>query len=82
MVHRLKIACLGAAFLSVLSVARGQTPAPPEVEKWKWEQMDQGPFFASNVEFSRTNTTLKAVTLRVEMPSCANRVVRVAAIIA
>lgn len=64
MVHRLKIACLGAAFLSVLSVARGQTPAPPKVEKWKWEQMDQGPFFASNVEFSRTNTTLKAVTLR------------------
>lgn len=52
----------GAALL-VATVAKGQTPTNVPA-KWKWEQMDQGPFFTSNVEFSKTNTALKVVTLR------------------
>ena len=55
---------LGVTLLAGAWALLGQAPADSGREKWKWEQMDQGPFFTSNVQFSKTNTALKVVTLR------------------
>ncbi len=46
------------------SLAQGLAEGPIAVAKWRWELMDQGPFFASNVELQKGQTTLKAITLR------------------
>ena len=39
-------------------------PGSPAETKWKWEAMDPGPFFTSNVELTSGQTALKVVTLR------------------
>ncbi len=54
-------AVFGLAWQILQAQQSGPTNAPA---KWKWEQMDPGPFFTSNVEFNKTNTALKVVTLR------------------
>ena len=47
----------------VLPLSAADAPASP---KWKWEQMDNGPFFASNLK--GTNAALKTITIKLGTP--------------
>lgn len=64
MVRKIFRAQVIATLLAIATAAFGQAPSTSVPSKWKWEQMDQGPFFTSNVQFDKTNTALKVITLR------------------
>ena len=64
----LRSSCATAFVLCLLAGVpslRAADPAPPA--KWRWEQMDNGPFFASNLQGK--HAALKTFTLKLATPS-------------
>lgn len=60
----LRVLAYSALLLTVpVSLRAADAPAPG---KWKWEQMDNGPFFASNLQ--GPNAALKTVTVKLGVP--------------
>ena len=57
-----RLAAVTAALVASSVLSRSSAAEPAPQQKWKWEQMDNGPFFASNLQGK--HAALKTFTLK------------------